>query len=206
MNGFIYPIINCLISKLYYLNIVVYFKWFSEKIALLFKKEKYAYTIIAIDIYQLFKFGIVGYFWIEDYNNDFSKYFTYYLIWSNLFIYFYYHAWGANHKQRSDKIALKKNFINFMFAVTFYILSYAYLYQNHYADMIAIDKSFIDVVCLDWINAIYLSTSTALTLTYSGFQPLTQEIRIVFLTQLFNTVLFLTIIITNSIPKNFDKG
>jgi hypothetical protein len=58
---------------------------------------------------------------------------------------------------------------------------------------------------VDSTNAIYLSIANAFTLTYGGFSPLTQEIRVVFMSQLINTFLFFTIIISNSIPNHAGK-
>lgn len=213
MNGFIYPFFVFLIKILYYTNLVELFKFIAKCCAYFNAKPGEevsiktirSYSIFAIDIYQLFKWGILLYFWIGEYNNSFSKVVIYYLIYSNLFVYFYYHTWGSKYTQRNDKDALRKNFINYLMAIAFYLCSYAYLYQFHYADMIWIDVQYLDIKYLDYINAIYLSVSTAFTLTYNGFQPLTQEIRNVFLTELINTFLFFTIIISNSIPSNFTE-
>jgi len=58
---------------------------------------------------------------------------------------------------------------------------------------------------VDTTNSIFLSIANAFTLTYGGFSPLTQEIRVVFLSELINTFLFFTVIITNSIPNHAGK-
>jgi len=39
-------------------------------------------------------------------------------------------------------------------------------------------------------------------LTYGGFSPLTQEARVIFMTELMNTFLFFTIIVSNSVPNH----
>ncbi|MBU3015661.1 hypothetical protein KO488_12900 [Poseidonibacter lekithochrous] len=214
MNGFIYPSFNFLISILYFTNLVEFFKFIAKKIAIfnsngeeLTSIDKIRkYSIFAIDIYQVFKWSILIIFWIKEYNNPLSKYFIFYLLYSNLFVYFYYHTWGSKYKQRVDDIAIKKNFINYMLAIAFYLFCYAYLYKCHYSEMILINDTYFDILLLDNLTSIYLSVSTAFTLTYSGIQPLTQEIRILFLSEVINTFIFLTIIITNSIPKTLDKG
>lgn len=198
---------------LYYTNLVEFFKFIAKCCAYFTAKSGEdvsiqtlrSYSIFAVDIYQLFKWGILLCFWIGGYTNSISKIVIYYLIYSNLFVYFYYHTWGSKFAQRRDKEALRKNFINYLMAIAFYLCSYAYLYQFHYANMILIDAQYLDIKYLDYVNAIYLSVSTAFTLTYNGFQPLTQEIRNVFLTELINTFLFFTIIISNSIPSNFTE-
>jgi len=162
-------------------------------------------STLAIDIFILSKWVLLIYLWVNNINNEISKYLIFYLIYSNLFTYFYYHSWGSRYDQRNDVEALKRNFINYLLAITYYLACYAYLYQVHYVDMLKINTDLFDVNTMDYINAIYLSVSTAFTLTYSGIQPLTQEIRIVFLTQLINTFLFFTIIITNSVPSIYKQ-
>ncbi|MBL0702425.1 MAG: hypothetical protein JJV95_00390 [Sulfurospirillum sp.] len=213
MNGFIYPLFNSLINFLYYTNLVELFKFIGRFYAILSlkKDEKVSVDIIrscstiAIDIYQIFKWGLLVFFWLSENNSLTSKLIIYYLIYSNLFVYFYYHTWGSKYKQRNDREALKKNFLNYLMAIAFYLFSYAYLYKFHYNDMILIDSKLLDISVLDSINAIYLSISTAFTLTFGGFQPLTQEVRVVFLSELINTFLFFTIIVSNSIPSNFTQ-
>lgn len=212
MNGFIYPLFNSLINFLYYTNLVELFKFIGKFYAKLSSKDNQvstdtirAYSTIAIDIYQLFKWGILIFLWLSENNSLTAKLIIYYLIYSNLFVYFYYHTWGSKYKQRNDREALKKNFLNYLMAIGFYLFSYAYLYKFHYNNMIMIDRNLLDITVMDSINAIYLSISTAFTLTFSGFQPLTQEIRVVFLSELINTFLFFTIIVSNSIPSNFTQ-
>jgi len=212
LNGFIYPLFNSLINFLYYTNLVELFKFIGKFYAKLSSKDNQvstdtirAYSTIAIDIYQLFKWGILIFLWLSENNSLTAKLIIYYLIYSNLFVYFYYHTWGSKYKQRNDREALKKNFLNYLMAIGFYLFSYAYLYKFHYNNMIMIDRNLLDITVMDSINAIYLSISTAFTLTFSGFQPLTQEIRVVFLSELINTFLFFTIIVSNSIPSNFTQ-
>jgi len=77
------------------------------------------------------------------------------------------------------------------------MVCYAYLYQFQYAQQIGWPENVIDIM-----NALYLSISTAFTLTYGGFTPLTQTARVLFATELINTFFFFTIIIVNSVPSN----
>ncbi len=217
MNSFIYPFFKILIDYvLYYTNIVEYVKIFarllcnfiscSSQTEIEVNNYKRKCSTIAIDIFILSKWFLLIYLWVNNINSEISKYLIFYLIYSNLFTYFYYHSWGSKFTQRNDAEALKRNFINYLLAIAYYLACYAYLYQVHYVEMLKVNEELFDISTLDYINAIYLSVSTAFTLTYSGIQPLTQEIRIVFLTQLINTFLFFTIIITNSVPTVYKQG
>ena len=201
MNGFIYKYFDKLIQVLFYTNIVIFFKHIGVKIAKCkgknTPKEFIPYANFAIDIYQIFKWGILVLFWSLGIANGFSKYMIYYLIYSNLFIYFYYHVWGSKHAQRTDRATLNRKLLNYLLAISFYLACYAYLYQFHFSEMIKWPDNLIDVT-----NAIYLSVANAFTLTYGGFSPLTQEARVIFMSELMNTFLFFTIIVSNSVPNH----
>ena len=203
MNGFIYPIFDKLIGVLYYTNIVELFKYIAKCIPKhqnkTDKEDFISYANIGIDIYQIFKWSMLIIFWFFEYKNQASKFIIYYLIYSNLFVYFYYHVWGSKYKQRTDRKTLNRKFLNYLSAIAFYLLCYAYLYQMHFSEIIKWPDNLIDST-----NAIYLSIANAFTLTYGGFMPLTQEARVVFMSELINTFLFFTIIVSNSIPNHTE--
>ena len=208
-NGFILPVFDLLVRVLFRLNIVEYFKYFAQfivRVFFKFRKEKetvasiVSASNIAIDIYQIFKYAVLAFLWINASSSVYSRWVIYYLIASNLFTYFYYHVWGSRYRQRNDRSTLNRKFLNFLLAIAFYLLCYAYLYQFHYSAMISWPDSTVD-----GLTSFYLSVANAFTLTYGGFMPLTQEIRLVFLSELFNTFLFFTVIISNSVPDHSDK-
>ena len=203
MNGFLYPSFDIIIRFLYYTNIVELFKFVAKLIARCIYQDKITneklitYANIGIDIYQIFKWSILIIFWMFNYNTEISKIIIFYLIYSNLFVYFYYHVWGSKFKQRQDRATLNRKFLNYLLAIAFYLTCYAYLYQIHFQDMITWPDNIIDST-----NAIYLSIANAFTLTYGGFTPLTQDVRVLFMSELINTFLFFTIIVSNSIPNH----
>lgn len=207
-NGFLLPIFNIFVKIIFALNLVEYFKK-SVRAAYRFthgtKKLSHADILessnIAIDIYQLFKFGVLFVLWGLEAESSLAKYAIYYLLLSNVFTYFYYQVWGNGYATRFDRDTLNRKFLNTILAVVYYLLCYAYLYQHHFHLMI------------EWLNSpsmlesIYLSISTAFTLTYSGFSPKGNDITIymVFLSEILTTFLFLTIIISNSIPNHVKE-
>ncbi len=206
MNGFIYPIFDSLIKILYYTNLVELFKYIAKFMARCIYQEKITkellirYANIGIDIYQIFKWSILVIFWVIGYKTNITKIIIFYLLYSNLFIYFYYHVWGSKFRQRTDRATLNRKFLNYLLAILFYLACYAYLYQVHYSEEIKWPDNLVD-----YINATYLSVANAFTLTYGGFLPLTQNIRIVFMSELMNTFLFFTIIVSNSIPNHIKE-
>lgn len=204
-NGFLLPLFNLLVHVIHAINLVEYFK----KAVCIFYRRAYSVKVldkpktieasnIAIDIYQIFKFGILFVLWFIEMESELSKVIIFYLLASNLFTYFYYQVWGSKYESRTDRETLNRKFLNTIFAIAFYLLAYAYLYQFHYQEMICW------LVNANALEAIYLSISTAFTLTYSGFSPKGDDITIymVFMSEIINTFFFLTIIISNAVPKH----
>ncbi|HDO1310417.1 hypothetical protein ACE1B4_13180 [Aeromonas veronii] len=208
-NGFIYPLIDKIVFFLKYTNLVELFKFIAKFYCeIKFKhssdEEKTEQIIthcnIAIDVFQIFKWAILLFFWGCNFTEKSCEIIIWYFISSNLFTYFYYHVWGSNYAQHQTRESMNRRFVNTMLAISYYIASYAYLYQYHYFSQLKWADNKIDL-----INAIYLSIANSFTLAYEGFAPLTQDVRVVLISQTINTFLFFTIIIGNSIPNHF-KG
>ncbi len=208
-NGFIYPLFDSIIRFLCYCNLVEFFKFIAKLYTeISFKQREEIVTKdaivkscnIAIDIFQVSKWSVLFLLWYYSVDSLFSRIVVCYFLATNLFTYFYYHVWGSKYQKRTDRDTLNRKFLNAILAISFYIFCYAYLFQIHYSHMIKWPDDLIDST-----NAIYLSVANAFTLTYGGFSPLTQKIRIVFMSELITTFLFFTVIITNSIPNHIGE-
>ncbi len=196
-NGFIYPTFDYAIRCLRYISLVEFFKFVAIK---LFSKNdvnsKKCVARIAIDVFQVFKWVVIISLFIFGVNATISKYIVYYFIWVNLYTYFLFHVWGSQHQQIGDIRYIRCRFINSIMAIAFFLFCYTYLYMYHFRfDILWANDN------VDFINSIYLSVANAFTLTYGGFAPKTQGARILFMTELINTFVFFTIILTNSIPN-----
>ena len=200
-NQIILPIFDWFVRRSQDLNLVEHWKslavwcygiWQGKVLA---AEEKRAIAGFAIDTFVIAKFSLIIWLIAAEVASSWSKYLVYYLIWSNVFTYFNYHVWGSRFRQFNDLSTCRRRFLNFILAIIFYILSYAYLYQMHFAELISWPDNLVDST-----NAIYLSVANAFTLTYGGFMPLAQETRVLFMTQLINTFFFFSIILTNSVP------
>lgn len=201
-NEFIVTSFNLIVQALCSINVVEYVKSFTAWVyALVLNRELCSEEIraakgIGIDIFQVIKFSVIIAFIACGVQASLAKYITYYLIASNAFTYFYYHAWGSPYKRYNDLNSQRRRFVNFLLAILFYILCYAHLYQHHFANFIIWPNNQADA-----FNAVYLSVANAFTLTYGGFAPNTQGVRILFMTELINTFIFFSIILSNSIPS-----
>lgn len=123
-----------------------------------------------------------------------------YLLFFNLFSYFYYHAWGSDYPAPQlspveSRWRDRRRLVSFLQAVLFSLLGFAYLYafqaQSH----------------LQWptepgrLDAVYLSVSNSFTLTYEGFQPSDQVGRGLLLAQVLNMFVFVAVLIGNAVPE-----
>lgn len=201
-NGFIFPAFNFIIHKFRYLCLVELLKYLFVLNSTTDKNEnKKKLARYAIDFYQVFKWLLITFLLIFQPTNTFFKYLSYYMISTNLYSYFYYHVWGGIFPQFGDYDYIKSRFLNTLLAVFYFILFYSYLYMSHFHEQINWPNGNID-----FLNSFYLSISNTFTLTYGGFKPLTQNVRILFITELLNTFVFFTIIVSNSIPNPLGRN
>lgn len=216
-DGFIYPAVNKIVTISRFFNFVESFKFIAKQICL-YKYGDHAppekikkYCNFAIDIYQLLKWLIVIYLWTccsekiviglgETYLSINTSYFAWYLISSNAFTYFYYHVWGSPYVQLLTRTTMNRRFMNTILAIGYYIFAYAYLYEIHYASHFSWPDNKIS-----YMNAFYLSVSNALTFSHDGFESHDNMGRFILISQAINTFIFLTIIISNSVPNPFKE-
>lgn len=207
-NGFIYPFLDGTVNLLKHCNLVELFKFVAKYYAHLSSKngapakpeELISASNIAIDTYQLFKFLMLWLLWSASSNGFFSEVAAYYLIFTNIFTYFYYHTWGSKFQQRQDRDAQNRRFANLIIAIIFYLLCYAYLYQGPYRDLINWPGNQVN-----FDSSIYLSVATAFTLSSEGFSAKLPTIKLVFMGQHLLAFLFFAIILAGSIPNHTQK-
>lgn len=135
-GSFISPMIAFIIEFFKLLNLVEILKelvevfWFDKSI-----EEKKSKKIFIIDFYILCKWGIIFIFWY--FNNHFSEhiiklvtYFTYYLLITNVFTYFYYHIWIEASSTNIERE--RRRFISLIQSFLFSSFAFSYLYRFNY--------------------------------------------------------------------------
>lgn len=152
-----------------------------------------------IDCFILAKWTFILLAFLNSWSNDLVFWVTWYLLATNVFGYFYHHAWGSPHKRQYDTLSQRRRFVNFLLAIGFYIMCYAHLYMNFYALDIGWTEDGVNKT-----DAIYLSVANAFTLTYGDFRALTQTARVVFMSELITTFIMLTIVLANSVPDGSE--
>lgn len=200
-NGILYELFDKICIVLKCLNLVELFKLVAASCG---KDGEAKYrSIVAIDIFMILKWLFLIILIVNAVQSSWAKWAVVYLLFMNLFTYFYYQVWGSSYDQFSTKADDNRRFLNTLLAIGFYVVCYSYLYFCHFYTGIqwSGEASFPSY----W-DALYLSISNSFSLVYGEqFMPLSSGVRMLFATQVVNTFLFFVIILTNAIPNHIKK-
>lgn len=209
-NGFIYPLFNRLIKFLNIINVVEILK---KYICIFFEKRHESHTQLEIkrfsrkvrnyiiDIFIIFKFLFVLLLWQFNINNKFVLGIVIYLLIMNLHTYFYYHIWkdSATLDENLSVNRIKRRFMNLFISFIYMIISYGYLYN------IPLNQYFKTNKCVSHINYFIYSISNSFANSYDKIQTVGNIGDIIRLSQVIMTFIFITLILTCSIPKANKK-
>lgn len=204
-NGYLVVAVNCLIEGLVWLN----FDELLKKIAVRLPPSVVDAGEVAlrkrcnpvIDSFIVAKWLFIVLAFLNGWSNDAVFWITWYLLATNVFGYFYHHAWVNSSRQDNDDERQQRRFMNLLLAIGFYLMCYANLYLNFYPCDIGWPEGFENKT-----DAIYLSIANAFTLTYGDFSALTQTARVLFMSELITTFIMLAIVLASSIPDYSERG
>jgi len=199
-NGIIYTILRFFFDNLKYLSLVELFKMLSIK---LFSdnnnlQSKITCSRNAADFFILSKWTFIIIIMNLGCNHTYITIFVWYLIYSNLYTYFYYHVWipEALNTQNFEIDRARRRFITLILSIAFSNLSFAYLIRYPYKS----DFHWSDDTPLN-IKAMWFSFANSLTANYEYVKPITRNGVEITITQLLISFIFLTIILGKSIPQ-----
>lgn len=192
-DGIFYPILNAIVCGMRFLSLVEGFKFLAGLIPGS-KDNTRRFNNIAIDIFIVAKWALVVYFWAFGYHSTFTQLTIWYLIITNLHTYFYYHVWV--NIPSAAKTRERRRFSNAILAFAFSVISYGYFYDVCYSNHFELAKG----VSRE-IGSIMFSLGTALTGFTGSMSPIDGVGYFIVATQLIGTFMFLTIIISQSIPE-----
>lgn len=204
-NGFIYLIINCAIEGLEKLNMVEWLKWYAVKRNPHKdnKIKELIYSRFAVDGFITLKFIFVAAMWAFGIEHWVVTVFVWYLLVMNLQTYFYYHIWckDAVVSAHTYLHRVRRRFITLFLAISFSNFSFAYLYACAYRDNFSWgDKG------ARFLQALWFSISNALAANYDVVKPGDDPVaNAVCMCQLVMTFVFVTIILSKSIPQGDAK-
>lgn len=199
-NGILYTIFKLLIDNLKYLSLV---EWFKKLIILVFADKNeissiVKYSRIAVDLYIIAKWVLIILILQNSITNQFLTILVWYLIYSNLYTYFYYHIW-VKESLNPDNYSIdrvRRRFLTLMLSIGFSNLCFAYLVRMPYmSDFTWSNDSPTN------LKSIWFSFANSLTAEYEYVLPNTQNGLDITITQLIISFVFLTIILGKSIPQ-----
>lgn len=186
-HSFIFRGFDKMLNLFQYLSLVQLFKFVATE--LYWDRDESKQKQIGIDVFICFKWTLLLLFWVCDFGNWFTEFVVWYLIITNVFTYFYYHVWD-DKKERS-----KLRFLYLFLSIAFSTTCFAYLYNSVYY------HEFQWAIDSNWWNSIQFSLSNSLTADYQRVKLITEFADFVTLMQLSISFVFLTIILSISIPE-----
>lgn len=204
-TGFLYKFINRLLNSIQYLNLVEFFKYVGQKLAPkncpIETKIKYSRT--SVDVFIVAKWLFLLMLWGFKVTNIVLVAIVWYLLITNLYTYFYYHSWSSKilHDTYFDTDRIKRRFINLLLAILYSVFGFAYLFNIPYSsEFYWVDGN------PNLLHSLWFSVSNSLTATYDQVKPITDIAYSISMIQLIIMFIFITIIISGSIPQiNSEK-
>ena len=198
-NGPIYLIFKLLLDNLKYLTPVEWFKFLGKKLNP--KKNNLAYKLTysrsSVDIFIILKWSLILSLALCSLASGLLTILVWYLLLCNLYTYFYYHIWvdDALNTEKFDIDRIRRRFVSLILAVCYSDLCFAYLYKIPYANIFEWSEN-----KPTFLKSIWFSISNSLAANYEAVKPLSDFANSVTMIQLVITFIFVTIILSKSIP------
>ncbi|MHA1279471.1 MAG: hypothetical protein ACTSQ8_19905 [Candidatus Helarchaeota archaeon] len=156
------------------------------------------YSRNAVDIFIIIKWLFVFCILIVDLNKTWITIIVWYLLFSNLFTYFYYHTWDS--KTLTDvKFSvnrIKRRYFTLIQAISFSLFGFSYLYFIPYASEFKWDYG-----NPKFIQSLWFSITNSLTANFEQVKPVSDLGNSIAIIQLVMMFVFLSIIIGGSVPQ-----
>lgn len=195
-NGFIYEVIDRIIESLNYLNLVELFKFLAKRLTRqnVKKEELISNVNISIDIFIVLKWLVVLFIWLNNITGGFWTLLTFYLIWSNLHTYFYYHLWKKEKNSGLEK--MRRRFVSLVLAISFSNVAFAYLYSKIFSENFAwkTESALVD------LSSLLYSFSQSLFIGSENVYPVTFLGEFLTVLQLIISFIFVVVILSASLP------
>ena len=203
--GFLYPLYKSVIEFIKEWNAVEKFKdlavWFGKRKGFTSESEKKACKRIGTDSFIVFKWLVVCLLWMLNWNGIAAFVIISYLIFTNVFTYYYYHVWDEDAlKSKGDFDSIKRRFFNLLLAIAYSEFCFAYLYTHQFL----LDFKFNDSTSYI-LQSFWFSISNSLAANYDNVKIESQVGYSITMIQLIVTFAFITIILSNSIPETEEN-
>ena len=183
-----------------YINLVELFKFIGRKLtpknSLIETRINYSRT--SVDIFIVAKWLFILLLILFDVTNIWLVIAVWYLLFANLYTYFYYHTWSSEilNDRYFDTTRIKRRLLNLLLAIFYSVFGFAYLYYIPYStEFIWAGKT------PNFLHSLWYSLSNSLTASYDQVRPITDVGNSISMIQLIIMFIFVTIIIGGSIPQ-----
>ncbi|AWK05032.1 hypothetical protein HYN56_12655 [Flavobacterium crocinum] len=199
-NGPIYIISKFLIENLKYISIVEFLKFIA--VYSFFRNsnndKKSTVERYVVDFFILLKWLLILYAMKIGLTNIYFTIFTWYLIFTNLYTYFYHHIWDKQAMNTESFLIdrVRRRFITLILSIGFSNLCFAYLFRFPYNSEFTWlqNKS-------SSIDAMWFSCANSLTAEYPNVTPHTTTSYHITIIQLIISFVFLTLILGKTVPQ-----
>lgn len=193
-KGIIYSFFDWLIECLSYLNLVELFKFIGVKIS---PNNRIAALRFSVDLFILLKWVFISLVWYLNIKNIYINLIVWYLIFTNVYTYFYYHTWDKSiNKSEFDFDRIKRRFLNLGLSIAFNIFSFAYLFAQPFSNNFKWNNGYST-----FQDSVLYSLANSFTATYESVETITSIGQKLTLLETAISFIFLTIILSNSIPQ-----
>lgn len=193
-HGFIYPVVCAFITALNYLNLVELFKAVGKRLSR-DTDESVQYIRIAIDVFIILKWALVVFIWAAGVNSPLVTLFVGYLIATNIFTYFYRHIWEGPYDPSRE--GWRSRFYMLISSFVYNAVCYAYLYDVPFRSQFSVSNSISHTG-----SSALLSASRSVLVDFSSMSPVTSAAYVLSLSQTLIVFLFISVILSVSIPKS----
>lgn len=199
-NGFLYNIVKFILDNFRHLTIVEWLKTWGIKLWCKNANDQQKRVNCRsniVDGFNVFKWLLVILLFYTHSTNCFLTVVVWYLLITNLYSYFYHHIW-SDDAIKIDIISpdrARRRFFLLMLSFSYSEFCFAYLYRFSYVNE------------FDWtgkatfIKSVWFSISNSFAANYDVVKPLSELGSSISMIQLIITFIFVTIIISKSIPE-----
>jgi len=203
-TGFLHTLLNKLINSIKYLNLVELFKYIGQKFVPnnCPIETRIEYSRFSVDLFIVVKWLFLLILWGFKITNLIFVVIVWYLLLMNLYTYFFYHTWSSKilNDKYFDTERIKRRFMNLLLAILFSFFGFAYFYNLPYSSEFQWTAD-----GPNFLHSLWFSIANSLTASYDQVKPITNIGNSISMVQIIIIFIFLTIIISSSIPQVSKK-
>ena len=195
-HGIIYTLVDWIIQKLNYLNLVELLK---KLVKMFFSNEESKRTAsrATVDLFIIGKWLFIGLLWYFNVQNSIINYLVWYLIFTNIYTYFYHHTWTKDlANPHFDIDRMKRRYLNLMLSIAFNIYTFGYLFAQPFKTNFKWTNDYSTLQ-----ESLSFSLANSISSNYQYVNAITETGNKLTLMETIISFIFLTIILSNSIPQ-----